>query len=309
MKLRQGTGLIQDAPVMRYSLKLWCMVLPVFLALLARPALAAEIRCGICGEVIDGDAYFITDQITGQKVEVCDKCAKLPHRCFLCGLPVLTNALSLPDDRFVCARDAKDAVVEEMEAERKFIDVESELDRVFARFLTFPSDTNVTFAMIDRVDIQNLFKFAGNDYSCPDVWGYMESNTNSARMKHDINILSALPEPLFKSTCAHEYAHAWMHENVSPARLKKLSRDSTEGFCELIAYMLVDSENNEEAKHSILQNNYTRGQVQLFIAAKDQFGFNDVLDWIQYGTDARLDAHNPNLIRDVAMPKVGAGKR
>jgi len=309
MKLQEGTRLIQDAVVMRNQLKLWCLVVPAFLLLFVGQALAAEVRCGICGEVIETDAYFITDRVTGEKVEVCDKCAKLPHRCFLCGLPVRTNSLSLPDDRYCCARDAKEAVVEQGTAERMFIDVEEELDRLFARFLTFPSDTNVTFAMIDRVDIQDLFKYAGNDYTCPDVWGYMESKTNGSQMKHDINLLSALPPEYFKATCAHEYAHAWMHENVSPARLKKLSRDSIEGFCELIAYMLMDSENSETGKKHVLQNTYTRGQVQLFIDAKEQFGFNDVVDWIQYGTDVRLDAHEPTRIRDVVMPKAGAGKR
>jgi Zn-dependent peptidase ImmA (M78 family) len=35
------------------------------------------------------------------------------------------------------------------------------------------------------------------------------------------------------SVAAHEYAHAWMHENIPPTR--KLDPNAVEGFCELVA--------------------------------------------------------------------------
>jgi hypothetical protein len=52
-----------------------------------------------------------------------------------------------------------------------------------------------------------------------------------------------------------------------------------------------------------LRNNYTRGQIHLFIAAEQAHGLNDVLDWMKWGTASELDADEPNRIRDVAMPR------
>src|SRR5262249_16375286 len=50
-------------------------------------------------------------------------------------------------------------------------------------------------------------------------------------------------------------------------------------------------------------NGYTRGQVELFIDAERTHGFNDVLDWMKWGTDEELDADDPNKITEVEMPR------
>jgi len=46
----------------------------------------------------------------------------------------------------------------------------------------------------------------------------------------------------------------------------------------------------------ILRNAYTRGQINCFIAARNQYGFNDVLDWIQSGADSTLSAEEPGRV-------------
>src|SRR5580698_476802 len=77
-------------------------------------------NCAICGEEIHGAAYFLTDKTTGEQVEVCSNCIKLP-RCFICGLPV-KDGVQLPDGRWLCARDAKLAVLNADDVDRIFSD-------------------------------------------------------------------------------------------------------------------------------------------------------------------------------------------
>jgi hypothetical protein len=67
--------------------------------------------------------------------------------------------------------------------------------------------------------------------------------------------------------------------------------------------MLANAQNEEGQKHAILHNVYTRGQVHAFVEAEKQFGMSDVVDWMQFGEDARLDPQNPARIRAVAAQR------
>ena len=53
----------------------------------------------------------------------------------------------------------------------------------------------------------------------------------------------------------------------------------------------------------ILRNGYTRGQIDLFVAAETSYGFNDLLDWMKYGTDARLSVSDPARVHKVTPPQ------
>ena len=102
-----------------------------------------------------------------------------------------------------------------------------------------------------------------------------------------------------KETCAHEFSHAWVGENVPTERHARIARDAEEGFCEMIGYLLMDSQGEEGQKNRILQNRYTRGQVQLFIEAEKLYGFDDILDWMQYGDTSQLEEGHLDEVRDM----------
>ena len=201
----------------------------------------------------------------------------------------------------LCARDAKNAVLDADEAKRICEEVQDELDRLFSRFTAFP--TNLDVSVVDRVSLLALFKVPGNDFECPDVLGYFRPRTNHNVLRYQISLMSALSHGELQATCAHELSHAWVSANVPPKRRENIDRDAEEGFCELVAYLLMDSENDETQKKAILMNTYTRGQVELFIEAEKTYGFNDVLDWMKWGTDSALDPDEPNRIREVEMPR------
>jgi hypothetical protein len=281
------------------------IVLLTLLFSAGRPLAADSERCVVCGAAPAGGFYLIKDKVTSEKVQVCTNCAAVYPDCFVCGLPARTNApgfIRLPDGRALCARDARTAVLSEEDGTRVCRETRDDLERLFSRFLSFP-DTNVTVATIDRVHLQDLFKFAGNDYHCPNVWGYTQSRTNQNRLEHQISVLSGLPLIWFQATCAHEYTHAWISQNLTRSRRQTLGRDAEEGFCELVSYLLMDSKNDDTQKGMILSNGYTRGQIDLFLEAERRYGFNDVVDWIQYGTDDKLSRDEPGRIRDIQAPR------
>ena len=279
------------------------VLLAIPFALFCFCALAADPdHCGICGKALGAAIYTTTDRVTHAKVFMCSACARYPDECYICGLPAVLDPTKLPDGRFLCARDAKDAVLDESRAKAICEEVRDKIDRLFSRFLTLPS-TNTTVALVDRVDLYEEFAVTGNNFECPDVLGYIRSHTNLTSMAHSICIMTALPEPEFRATCAHEYAHAWIFEHVSSERRKALNRDAHEGFCELLAWLLMDSLHEEGQKAKMLRNTYTRGQIDLFIAAEKTYGLNDILDWVRWGANGRLKAADLGDVRNVEMPR------
>ncbi len=259
-------------------------------------------RCGVCGKPFGDTIYTVIDKAARTKVFLCYDCASCADECYICGLPVRANYTKLADGRFLCARDAKTAILTTAKAEEACEDIRNRLERMFSRFLTLPS-TNVAVELVDRVNLYDELTVVGNDFECPDILGYIHSRTNRGGLSHSISLMSALPLAEFQAVCAHEYAHAWVFENVSPERRKALSRDAHEGFCEMLAYLLMESLQAEDQMARMLRNTYTRGQIDLFLAAYRQYGINDVVDWMQWGVSPRLKAADLGDVRNVDMPR------
>jgi len=261
-------------------------------------ALAARADvCAICGQEIHGTIYMMTDKVTGEKVEVCSDCIKLP-RCFICGLPV-KDGVELPDGRWLCARDAKTAVLDADNILRTFNGVQDDLDKLFARYTSFP--TNVYVSVIDQIDVDSVM---GNNNAVEnsDVLGYTEGGLVNDQKRYKIGLLTGQSQAQLEEVCAHELSHAWVGENVPPERHAQIERDTEEGFCEMMGYLLMDSKGEEGEKKRVLANAYTRGQVQLFIEAEQQYGFDEILDWMQHGVTGRLEEGHLDEVRDVKMP-------
>ena len=275
---------------------LWTLLL---LTCLCLPLAARADICAICGQPIYGSTiYLVTDKVTGEKKEVCVDCVKLPS-CAICGMPV-KDGTQLPDGRFLCSRDGKTAVVKAADAERICAQIKDDLDRRFSRFTVFPDNVGVT--VIDRIDVDAMYSPGGNDFESPNLLGCIHPDTVNQVTRYKMSLMTGLPLAELKATCAHEYSHAWVGENVPKERRARLGRDAEEGFCELVAYLLMDSQREEAQKKFILQNRYTRGQVDLFIEAEKRYGFDQVLDWMKYGEAGQLEPGHVDQLRDVKMP-------
>lgn len=277
-------------------------------------------RCAVCGAYLSGTVYVMEDKLTHEKKDVCPDCSQKLPNCFICSLPSLTNApgaVRLEDGRALCARDAKTAVLDEAGGAQLGQTVKEDLGRLFARFLSMP-DRNVSFAIMDRVHLLALFKVPGNDVDCPNIWGRAQVSTNAGRLEHRITVLSGLPQTWFRSTCAHECGHTWLTENMPAERKAGINRNAVEGFCELLAYLYAEHLGDAEAKSMILANTYSRGQIQVFVETEKQYGLNDIVEWIKYGTDPELSAENLSKVKSVqaqarrsapAAAPAGAGYR
>ena len=279
-------------------LKRWLKAgLAVWIGLLMVMEAKAE-RCAVCQEEITGEkVYLLVDKVTNEKKHLCSDCVKLTDICFVCGLPVRQEATTLPDGRIFCGRDAQSAVLDVKEAKEICLPVRNDLDRAFYRCASFPRQ--VALSIVDRVNLLTLFKVPGNDRQCPNVLGYFYVQTNQQQVIPKISVLSGLTASQLRAVCAHEYGHAWISANVSGARRKRLGHDAEEGFCELVAWILMDAQQDEGAKETILRNEYTRGQIQLFVEAQRLFGLNVILQWIRSGADAQLDEDNIYRIREL----------
>jgi hypothetical protein len=269
------------------------------LTLGGRSAMGALDICALCGQPIRDTIYLSTDKVTNEKKFFCGDCIRRPA-CAICGLPVKDNDLQLPDGRYLCARDARTAVVKAADAQRICTQVKDDLDRRFSRFTTFPD--NVEVAVIDRIDVDSMYSPNGNDFESPNLLGCVHPETVNQKTRYQMRLMTGLPLAELKATCAHEYAHTWVHENVPKERQAGLGHDAEEGFCELVAYLLMDSQQEEGQKKFILQNRYTRGQIDVFIEAEKRYGFDQVLDWMKYGELAQLEADHVDKLRDVKMP-------
>lgn len=271
----------------------WLLFLVFFLPCLA---FAASDVCGCCQKEIRGDVYTREDKVSHVRRFLCSDCLKLADTCYLCGMPVLKDFTRLPDGRVICKRDVGAVVLDDREAAGICDQVKKNLDRQFIRFITIP-ENNVTVQLMDRVRLQELYKVIGNDFSCPNTLGCTETKTNAGRRAFEISILSGQPREDVMTTCVHEYAHTWIIENLPPARKKKIGKDAVEGFCELLAFLFAEEQGLQAAQTNILANHYTRGQVQLFIAACRQYGFADIVDWMKSGDDPLLRRDDLSRVR------------
>jgi hypothetical protein len=291
-----------SAPRRARTRKLFVRAAAVAFGLFFGTAVHAASVCDICGAPLTNTFYSVTDKLREEKAMVCAECIKLTAHCFICGLPVKTNFTTLPDGRFICSRDAETAVLDDERAKDICRQTRDEINRLLSRFISLP-ETNVTTRVVDRVELEGLFKHAGRDNECPNVLGCLETQTNRLWKQHSLSVLSGLPLAELKATCAHEYGHAWLNENLTRKRHEGLGKSANEAFCELLAFKLMDAENEETEKKLIQRNTYTRGQIRLFINAQESYGFNDILDWVRYGTDSELSADEPARVRRVEFPR------
>jgi hypothetical protein len=268
------------------------------LLVLAVAARAEDWKCAVCGKPIVDECRLVVDEVTGLTNRVCLDCAKL-DRCSVCGMPVKTGFMRLPDGRILCAREAAAAVCGEEEAKDICHNAHDDIDRLFSRYMDFPGN-DVEVSVVDKFHLQNLFFAPGFQKACVTVNGATASNPlGNGKFLHTIDLLSCMSKPHLLAVSAHEYTHAWMAENVKPNRVAGMDRDTVEAFCELVAYKYMASRNETAEMDAIKRNTYTKGKIAVLLAADSQYGFNDVLEWVKSGEDDRLDLARLDRIRAV----------
>jgi hypothetical protein len=261
-------------------------------------------KCRVCEQPIVGKLFQVEDKAHGGKVDVCEECGSLESRCFACSIPVKPTATKLTDGRFLCARDAREAVQHDEDARKICLQARDGLDRFYSRFLEFPR-TNVVVNIVDRFTLESLFKSPGYTSRCTSVFGATSSHeVGDKAFVHTISILSNLGRKRLEAVAAHEFGHTWLNENLPVDRKAALASEAVEGFCELIAFQWMELQRAEIERQFIMQSPYTKGQLKAFLTADSRYGFNSVLEWLQSGEAGKLDEDDPDAIRAVRATTV-----
>jgi len=243
-------------------------------------------RCVTCGVPVGATYYNFTSPTLGSNQPACEPCSKLTNRCVICKLPILDTARKLEDGRFFCDSDFKSGVFDVNEARRVYEEVRRDIAGLLSGYGPLP-DGNITVALVNGAEMKKLQQTLPSEHDGKGTLGLTRTESVGRKhFQHRIHLLNGLPRNRLASVCAHEYAHTWIHENVPVDR--KLEKDTVEGFCELVAYKLMVQRRDEQQKKIILDNAYTRGQVNAFIEAEHQHRFHRVVSWLKTGVDESL---------------------
>lgn len=256
-------------------------------------------NCESCGQPIVDKFYERLDRVENRQRKICPRCESIVEHCFICDMPISGEYDKLSDGRYICPRDMKSVVTSNDKAAEICRGVRDDLDRLLSRFITMPEE-NVNVSIVDRFHLENMFKAPGAESRCVTVYGATDTHfLPGHKFTHAVDILGFLSKAQMMAVSAHEFTHTWMAENVLPQRLMALDKNSTEGFCELVAYKYMDSLHEDGEMRRIKENGYTVGQVLALIEADNKYGFNAVMEWVKNGEDTNLDMANLDRVRAV----------
>jgi hypothetical protein len=154
---------------------------------------------------------------------------------------------------------------------------------------------NIVIELVDAHRIAGLAKDQHSAHEPTKVMGLARTTVNGdGQFHHTLYLLNGLPPGRLMAVASHEYAHAWLHENLAADR--RIDKNTVEGFCELVALQVMSRLNDEAEKRVILQNAYTKGQIEALVQAQDQHRFYQVVNWMKNGSETQVDSGNANSV-------------
>ena len=177
-------------------------------------------RCASCGGDLSGGYYTLIDR----PERYCSRCIAKRPRCGSCGAPLGADHWRLHDGRLQCAACHATAVYDPDLARAIF---DETVTGVVAQ-LGLTLNVGVAFRMVDAPTLEGLR--AGG---APIPQGLTTLGLYQRRGHlRTIYMLYGLPRLGFRTTIAHEYAHAWQGERCPLLRDDELR----EGHAEWVAY-------------------------------------------------------------------------
>jgi hypothetical protein len=266
-------------------MRLW---LTAFLVLTGGFARGQQEICVSCELPIQTKIYMAGSPYHRERKPVCAECAKDPNYCFTCRLPAKKN-LDLKDGRVLCKRDAKTAVLSGDTAKVLFEEVKRDMIILLRGSKAFPRN-NITFSLVDRHELESLSRLRRFPSTHSSLMGITRSREKDDKWEHEISVLAGMPPNKFLGVCAHEYGHAWLHENLT--KYRELDSDTVEGFCEFLAYKWITAKGDKVEQKLLLENDYTRGQIDAFVKAESEYNFHLLTKWVMAGQDVSLSITN-----------------
>ena len=219
-------------------------------------------HCAACGATL-GNSYFALD---GRPERYCATCMHEQPRCSGCGAPVGPRHWSLHDNRVLCARCHLLAIYDPGEASVLFTATVGAVEQQLGLKLR----VGVAFRLADVPALARLRALGGTSPDNEQVLGIYQRH-GALRV---IYVLYGLPKLTFRTTVAHEYAHAWQGENC-PLLEDDVLR---EGFAEWVAYHHLRFLGCTRAAEDMLNSNHPyRPMFDVVLAIEQQRGVQGVI--------------------------------
>ncbi|NNJ12659.1 protein DA1 [Chloroflexales bacterium ZM16-3] len=177
--------------------------------------------CASCGGPLDGGYYTLIDRPD----RYCTGCIATRPRCATCGAPLGDKHWHLHDGRHQCAACHATAVYDPTEARGIYNETVAKVVAQFGMGL----NVGVAFRLVDTPTMESIRSQGGD--SPPEGHNTLGLYQRAGHLR-TIYMLYGLPKLSFRTTVAHEYAHAWQGERC-PLLRDELLR---EGFAEWVAY-------------------------------------------------------------------------
>lgn len=225
--------------------------------------------CGSCHRPLGTRYYVVLDR----RERFCPDCIASRPRCDNCGVPLGNDAWQLHDGRLQCGYCHRTAVYDTAQAHALYNETVSKLVAQFDLKLR----VGVDFQLIDRPTMQQLRQ--GDPAYNPRIEKRTLGLYQMQGRQRAIYLLHGLPRLLFRTTVAHEYAHAWQAEHC-PMLDDTLLR---EGFAEWVAYHHLKYIQSTLAAERMLNSNHPyRPALEHVLNLEQRLGQRGVLDYVRH---------------------------
>lgn len=198
-----------------------------------------SLRCAVCGSLLTDGYYYLRHR----PERYCEACMLGGPHCDSCGAPAGDDAWRLHDGRIQCARCHTTAIYDAQEAKRIYEETVAAIGSQLSLHVTLP----VSFRLVDAPTLRQIRANHGI-HRDETVLGLFRLD-GQLRV---IYMLYGLPRMMFRTTVAHEFAHAWQSEYCPTLGDEPLR----EGFAEWVAYRHLLYLGSSKAAQQLLESEH-----------------------------------------------------
>jgi hypothetical protein len=219
-------------------------------------------RCASCDGSLSNGYYTLIDR----PERYCQRCIETRPRCATCGVPLGTQHWRLHDGRLQCAVCHATAIYDPSVARAIF---DETVSGVVAQ-LGLTLNVGVAFRMVDAPTLEAIRSDGGD--RPPAGLSTLGLYQRRGHIRA-IYMLYGLPRLTFRTTVAHEYAHAWQGERCPLLRNHELR----EGHAEWVAYQHLRWLGCSKAAERMLTTPHPyRSALERLLALERQLGLAGV---------------------------------
>ena len=233
---------------------------------------------------------------------ICRECYKIERRCWICALPATKKYVKMADGRFICRREAKNAVVKEHDVQQMFQRTRNAVKRMTRGYMNLRSPKiNV------EIFSQPVWDPDGTK-SALHRQGLATTRMVGKTFHHNVMLISGLVNTNLIGVSAHEFTHLWINENRGK---HKIERHTMEAICEMVAYKLAQTYRHHNYMKEIRENPYTQGRAATLLPLVERYGLKALLRWVIEGegeTPSPKDLARLRSVRSASTAAAPTGK-